>query len=156
MGCGRDRLILNRNLVLGQHPPNRIHEVKRILLRPKVHINCMQPVHVFVLISRIERRKMPFLRVSWGAAVSLAVLGIHSQRDKSGFFVGVLNVGAIQICCAHVSFSIEWFLRYTNVRRKHLDLESPRCLQSLCALSSATHSRIGKHRSLCQIDDEVV
>jgi hypothetical protein len=35
----------------------------------------------------------------------------------------------------------------------HLDRVSRRCSQSQCALAFATHSRIDKHRSLCQTGD---
>lgn len=43
-----------------QNSSNAIHKLKRILLRPKVNIEGMELVVVFVLVSRIVGGEVPF------------------------------------------------------------------------------------------------
>jgi hypothetical protein len=131
-----NRLILNRNLVLRQHPSDHIHELKSALLRPKVYIHSMKLVHVFVLVSWVEGGKTPVLSICRSTAVSLAILNVNSQRDEGGVLVGILNMSSVHICNLRISIYKSTQSQGTLTPVESILMRSPSIVRDLYACSS--------------------
>lgn len=101
-----DWLILNCNLKMGQHSSDLVHKLRSVLDCPKLYIHGMKLVRVFVLVSHVESRKIPFRSVCWRSAILLIVLVTNGQRDERRLPVRILDMNPVHIYNSWVSAHI--------------------------------------------------